>query len=124
MPTNILTQIREDMTVIDSTGDKIGTVETVQFGDEDPHNAGVETVTSKRPPMQDDTLVDYLAEAFRMNDRLAEEMRARLNRYGYIKVKRGIPGLGHYVIGADQIETVQADQVKLQKPSDELLTVS
>ncbi len=123
MATNILTQVHEDMIVFDSMGERIGTVNAVQFGDEDPHNATVEAVTDVRPKLREDAIIDQLASVFKANQGIADELRARLNRYGYIEVSRSLPGLGSYIVSADQIAAVQANQVKLQTKSDELITI-
>jgi hypothetical protein len=117
---NMLTQIHEDMPVYDRTGKKIGAVKNVQFGDEDLERPGVETSTAEAPAETDDNIVDYVAEVFATVDRIPEEFRKRLQRYGYIQVDTGLLTSDRFA-SSDQIANVTTDRVDLSVTKDELI---
>lgn len=118
---NLLTDIREDMPVYDRENNKIGTVEEIRFGDEDLERPGAETSTAQKAKVVGNTLVDDIARAIRVDDRLPEEIRSRLQRYGYVKIDTGLLTSDRYVI-ADQIEKVSADRINLKVGQDDLIT--
>ncbi|MEQ8675171.1 MAG: hypothetical protein RLP44_20710 [Aggregatilineales bacterium] len=118
---NYLTNIREDMTVVDKNNDKIGKVETVYFGDEDPTKPGAETSTRNADTMKEGTWVTEIAEALYGNDRMPEELRARFARYGYIKIDRGLFSGDRYAV-LDSVTAVSDDTVHLDIDKDELLS--
>jgi len=109
---SILSQIHEGMEVYDREGQKVGTVEHVQFGDEDPTNPGVETRTAQNPELLNNSLVENLAEALAGTNDVPEVVRARLLRYGFIKVDTGLLSSDRYIM-PDQIAHVAEDRVHL-----------
>jgi hypothetical protein len=119
---NVLEQVQKGMHVYDRDGKDIGKVEYVQFGDEDPTEHGVETVTVQRPPVSGGELLDKVLEGARPRDRMPEEFRSRLMRYGFLKVNPGILRSDRYVV-ADQIAGMSGSRVKLNVLRDELITL-
>ena len=118
---NLLPQIHEDMSVYDRTGKKIGEVRNVQFGDEDLEHPGIETATTRSHPELSDNLVDYVAKALTAEEQIPEEIRNRLQRYGYIKIDTGFLASARYA-SAEQIADVTGDRVDLNITKDELVT--
>jgi sporulation protein YlmC with PRC-barrel domain len=116
---DLLSRIYEGMEVYDSDGEKIGKVERVQFGQEDTSKPGVESATVSSTGERD-TLFDNLAEVFTDPDAVPEELRARLLRYGYIKIDTGLLKSDRYV-ESTQIAGVVEDHVNLHVTRDELL---
>jgi hypothetical protein len=119
--TGSLRGIREGMKVFDSRQEKIGEVEYVKFGDDDPATPEVEasginpTDTGGR-----DTLIDNIADAFR-TDELPEEVREKLLLQGFIRIDAdGLFAADRYVT-PDQIGGVTEDGVTLTVSKDELL---
>lgn len=108
---------REGMEVVDSTGDRIGTVETVKHGDpQAATTAGQTTRTSE--PFGD--VGDVVFGAGEGPD-LDEPMRSGLLRDGYLKVNgRGWFGSDRYV-RADQIADVSGETVTLAITKDETI---
>lgn len=117
---NMLTNVREDMSVFDRTGDKIGTVKSVHFGDENLEQPGVETTTAQTPEVRGNDLVQDFRQAISFEDRFPPEIRERMQRYGYIEIDTGILGSDHYV-RSDQIAQVDDDRVELNAALDDLL---
>lgn len=115
-----LNRVREGMDVLDSRGKKIGTVEAVQFGDEDPTSPEVNTVTGSNLSDNSDSLVENLAAAVFGDDNIPETLRARMIRYGYIRIDRGLLSSDVYALG-DQIGGVSGDEVHLNVQDDALV---
>lgn len=119
--TGSLRGIREGMKVFDSRQEKIGEVEYVKFGDDDPTTP--ETEASGINPMDTerrDTLMNNLAEAFR-SDELPEEVHEKLLLQGFIRIDAdGLFAADRYVT-PDQIGGVTEDGVTLTVSKDELL---
>jgi hypothetical protein len=109
--------VREGMTVVDSTGEKIGTVEDFAMGD-----PGAATEAGNRP--DDGGLLGDVARVFgdAGEPDVPGPARARLLRTGYIKVDS--PGFlietDRYV-PADQIDSVSGDTVRLRVTKDMLV---
>lgn len=117
----ILEQIHNGMKVYDDSHDKVGTVNYVKYGDEDPTVPGAETATARAAVAEDrDTLVDDIAAVFRPDD-LPEELRERLLRNGFIRIDAaGLFKSDRYVM-PDQIESVSEDNVQLKISKSELI---
>ena len=118
---NYLTNIREDMTVVDKDNNKIGKVADVHFGDEDPTKPGAETNTPNTDKVQPESWVMDIAEALYGNDTMPEELKARFARYGYIKVDRGLFSSDRYAT-LDSVTAVNEDTVHLGIDKDELFS--
>jgi len=117
---NILNQIREDMAVYDRQGNRIGTVDAIQFGDENPQDPGINTVTAQDPTMRDNSLIDDFARALDTGNDLPDVLRARLLRYGFFKIDTGMLSSDRYV-SADQIAGVDGDRIMLNVAEDDLI---
>ena len=109
--------VHEGMTVVDSAGEKVGTVEFVKMGD-----PGAATEAGNE--LQDTGLMGDLAEAVAGDEREPDvpgPMRARLLRTGYIKVDGGFFfGTDRYV-EPEQILRVKEDTVHLRARKEELV---
>ena len=109
--------IHEGMTVVDSAGQKVGTVEGLKMGDPG-------AVTEQGNEFQDTGFLGDIAEVFgdEREPDVPGPMRARLLRSGYIKVDS--PGFlietDRYVT-ADQIASVSGDTVRLRVTKDALV---
>jgi|SRR6266536_5127133 len=110
--------VHEGMTVVDSAGKKVGTVEGLKMGD--PGAA-----TEQGNELQDQGLLGDIAEALGGDEREPDvpgPIRTRLLRSGYIKVDS--PGFlietDRYV-AADQIASVTGDTVRLRVGKDALI---
>lgn len=118
---NNLTRIREGMTVVDNHNDKIGKVDFVQFGDEDPSRPGAETESANTDREYKETWVQEIAEALSGEDMMPEELQARFARYGYIKIDKGFFSSDRYAV-LDSVTAVDGDTVRLGIPKDELFS--
>ncbi|MGV3650472.1 MAG: hypothetical protein ACO1OK_03545 [Devosia sp.] len=115
---NLLRDIREGMSVYDRDQHKIGTVERVKFGDDDPSTPEVEATTSSEPPRQD-SLIENIAEAFAPDD-IPEALRQKLLQQGFVRLDTsGLFASDRYIL-PDQILGVSDDKVTLKVSKDEL----
>lgn len=124
--TNILNLIKEGMAVMDQNGDRLGTVETLYFGETgvDPFQSGTESETVNDPNIIDQGFVKDFAEALTGTDDIPDVLRNRLLHDGYIKIHSG--GLlfsGHRYAMRDQISTVDGDRVILKVDKDQLIKI-
>ena len=109
--------VREGMTVVDSTGEKVGKVEGLKMGDP-------EAVTGQGNELQDTGLLGNIAQAFAGDEREPDvpgPLRAQLLRSGYIKVDGGFLIETDRYVPADRIASVQGDTVHLTMPKDRLI---
>jgi hypothetical protein len=117
----LIHKIHEGMVVYDQEQNEIGTVDYVQFGDEDPLQPGVETATVN-PAQRDtrDSLLENIIDVFRPDD-IPEVLRDRLLRYGFVRVDA--PGLfnADRYISPDQIQSVTENRVMLNVSKSELV---
>lgn len=110
---NILNMIHEGMGVYNASGDRVGTVEYVKFGNEDLSKPGAQSATPDRTQNNNDSIIENFAEALWGDDDLPETVRGRLLRLGFIKVDPGLLQSDHYVT-PDMIENVTTDKVFLR----------
>ena len=113
--------VREGMTVMDSTGEKVGKVEGLKMGD-----PGAATEAGNE--LQDTGFLGNVAEAVFGDEREPDvpgPARARLLRSGYIKVDSPsfLIETDRYV-PADMIASVSGDTVHLRVPKDQLIKES
>jgi len=109
--------VHEGMTVVDSAGEKVGTVEGLKMGD-----PGAATEAGNE--LQDEGFLGDVAEVFgdEREPDVPAPMRARLLRTGYIKIDS--PGFlieSDRYVPADQIESVAGDTVRLRVTKDALV---
>lgn len=119
----LLKSIHEGMNVIDSKGDKIGTVRDLYFGaDSDEmqrHGAGA--ATAPNPNLRSDDLVQDVAQAVFGGDELPDEMRQRLINNGFLRIDTaGLFASDRYVL-PEQIARVHDEHVHLNVAKDGLL---
>ena len=119
---NPMTRIQEGMEVFDTHGDKVGSVRTVKFGDEDPDTPKVEAVQGFPADQRHDNLIMHIAEALAGMPDIPEEVQARLLRYGYIQIDRGLMQ-SDAVASGEQIASITDDTIYLNAAEDMLLTL-
>lgn len=120
---DVLSQVREGMTVYDSDRNNIGSVDAVFFGAESDQElaAGTApaTATTHRDP-SDNAFVESLAEVFDPRDQVPDELAERLHYSGYIRIDGGWFGSDRYIM-PDQISSVSDESVYLRTKSDHLI---
>jgi hypothetical protein len=115
-----LRSVEEGMKVFDSERHEIGTVEYVQFGDDNPATPEVEAAAPNTLDSRDETLMDAIARAFG-NDDLPDEIRQRLLLQGFVRIDaNGLFATDRYVT-PEQIASVSADGLMLNVTKDELV---
>lgn len=118
--TNPLSIVHEGMTVLDRHGEKIGSVDWVKMTDDDPATNAPIQVTAEGNEVGDRTVLDIVAEAFRI-DEIPEELRARLMRQGFMRMDAdGIFASDRYVL-PDQIALVSDQNVFLDVEKSALI---
>lgn len=123
----LLPIIREGMQVRDSGGELIGTVQRVQMGGgNDPVDAGRQSREAGGPadgsPGSYDAplATDLIATAFSGGQDVPAEARLDLERKGYIEIdSRGLFSANRYA-SAEQLASVEGDDVLLNVPGDAL----
>lgn len=113
---NPLNMIKEGMKVFDNTGEEVGTVEWVHFGEaEGSPSSGAASLSTE--PVQPD-LVEFLGKAFG-SDKLPDELRERLLMHGFIKIdSKKLFGADRYVM-FDQIDRIEKGKVYLKVADSE-----
>jgi len=113
--------LHDGMIVVDRDMNLIGKVETFRASDEDPTHPGPETVTGSPIVEQDrNSLTAILADVFRPDDELPQEMQEKLLRDGFIRVDgEGLFAADRYVF-PEQIERVDGDRIVLKVSRDSL----
>lgn len=110
----LLRDVHEGMTVLDADGDDLGTVAEVKMGD-----AEAATGAGQQMPESND-IVSSFGRAIRPGSGLPEQIAARLIRIGYFRVDRRLAR--DVYVAADQVQIVDADQVRLNVAADMLAT--
>ncbi|HSF34408.1 MAG TPA: PRC-barrel domain-containing protein [Candidatus Tectomicrobia bacterium] len=116
-----LTQVYEGMRVYDRSGRKLGTVEAVYLGE----LAGPDAEYGQRPmtvAVRDScafSLIDDYARA--LTERVADPMRDRLLRHGFIRIESLRPFATDRYAMPNQIDRVSGDRVVLRVKGDELI---
>ncbi len=111
---DIISHVRPGMTVVDATGEALGTVDYVRMGD-----PGAATVGADMPA--DPGFFEAIFASQSEPD-LPEPLRSRLLRLGFIKVDgEGWIDTDHYVT-ADLIDRVSGDTVTLTATKDRILS--
>ena len=107
----------------DRAGDKIGTVEEIYFGavDQDAEKRGSGPGIAPAPGRPETSLIEDFAKAFAPTDQMAESLRQRLLRHGFIKIdSTGLFAADRYVM-PDQIADVSEGRITLLVTRDELI---
>ncbi len=124
LPNNdMLLQIQTGMKVYDRNKDEIGTIEYVQFTDEDPDSPGPETATSTLDKTSADrnSFMDSIVRAVDGGDDLPDEVRQKLLRDGYIRIDTGILKSDVFAL-PQQVSSVSSEKVYLEATRDELIS--
>jgi hypothetical protein len=108
--------VRQGMVVVDSAGERIGTVEMVQMGDP-------EAVTTQGNEHPSTGLIGAMVDAVAGTEPdVPEPLRSRLLRTGYLKIDGpGLTDTDRYA-RADRIAAVTGDTVRLAVRRDQLAT--
>ena len=114
---NMLSTINEGWDVIDNTGDKVGRVETVYFGEENLADPGPETVSVNQVE-QRDPINQMLQDLLAPDKRIPDEVYSRMQRYGFLRVDRN-PLRSDRIVFSDQIKRLDGEQVHLNIAIDE-----
>jgi hypothetical protein len=117
-----LTKIKEDMTVYDADGNKMGTVEYVRFSDEDPNKLGPETTTHSEFDATKNSIVSAFALAISADD-LPDEVKMHLMRTGFIQLTTSNILKSDRYIPLDQVSDVIGENIHLSATKDEVFTV-
>lgn len=114
MTTEVMKQVRTDMTVVDVNGDEVGTVESVRMGD-----PGAVT-TEGQGGQGDNALVDVFVAAVGGGSEIPRQRQEQLVRVGFLKIDNSGVLSGDSYVGADQVDRVAGDTVHLAVGKDEL----
>ena len=112
---NILTEVREGMTVCNRANKKIGTVDEVYLGtaNEEEQELGTAPATADSPRQPGDAFGRMWAEIFHPND-VPDEVAERLWYSGYLRVDApGLFGADRFVM-PEEIDFVTHDGVHLK----------
>ncbi|GAA4421715.1 hypothetical protein GCM10023169_14890 [Georgenia halophila] len=107
-----ISDVREDMNVLDSAGEEVGTIAEVQMSDPDavtPAGQG-----------QNESLVGRIADALRPSG-LPDQAQENLARKGYVRIDAKGPFAGSRYAAADEIASVKEQTVALTIPEEKLL---
>ncbi|MGH3502163.1 MAG: hypothetical protein ACRDQA_14945 [Nocardioidaceae bacterium] len=110
-------EVREGMEVVDATGTRIGTVDTIKMGDPEAETAQGQGRGRKRDPLS------RFASTFGPGEEpdLPPDLVDRLLRRGFVKVdSKGLLARDAYV-EADRIDRVEGATVHLSVTRDELV---
>jgi hypothetical protein len=114
--------VHKGMNVYDRSGDHIGHVEQVYFGEDasttQDYSAGAATASD--PSVVGSNLVVDVAEAIFGEDPLPETLRHRLLKEGFIQVNGSLFASDRYVL-REQIASISGDDVHLNVTKDELI---
>jgi hypothetical protein len=120
MQANVLRNVHEGMKVVDARHREIGRVDWVQFGNDNPSTADAEAQTTEGMAVRNESLIDNVVDAFRIDD-LPEEIRQRLLMQGFVRIDaEGLFAADRYVT-PEQIASVSGDELMLAVEKDELV---
>jgi hypothetical protein len=120
---SVLTRIHEGMDVYNHDDDRIGKVESIYFGSVGTEEAatGTGAATADNPAMRERGFLDDLANVFRDDDDLPDELRERLLRRGFIRIdSSGLFSSDRYAT-PEQIAAVHEDRVILRTDKEGLI---
>lgn len=116
--------IREGMKVVDSAMHDIGKVETFRVSDDVPGQPEQEAA-GVSPVFQEErgNIADALADVFRGDDELPQEMQEKALREGYVRLDAaGLFASDRYIF-PEHIDRVEGDKLVLSVRKDDLLKV-
>lgn len=108
-----MSKVRDGMTVVDSTGEEVGTVAAVQMGDPQA------VTTEGQEPAENSGFLERIGEAIDAGHGLPPQAEAQLRRTGYLKIdSKGIAS--DVYASAEQVSDVSGDTVRLATEADQL----
>ena len=117
---NLLSQVNEGDIVYDRDGDQVGTVIFVQMTDEVPAKPGPETATTPETTHEPAWIGSEIAEVLVGETELPEEVREKLLRERFIRVKTGMFHADRFVM-PELITQVNDEGVYLSIVGEDLL---
>jgi len=107
---NTLSKIEEGMKIFDNSGNEVGTVEWVHFGEaEGPPPSGAASPSTEPVPSE---LPEIIRKKF-SSDKLPKELQERLLMHGFVKMdSKKLFGADRYVM-SNQIDRVEKSGVHL-----------
>lgn len=117
------TQVKEGMDVYDSDENKIGTVEFVQYTDEDYSKPGPETASTTPEPTNEFNIFKSFAKALTGEEEIPEEVRRHLERTGYIRLETGNIFESDYYVSLKNVSAIVGNNVHLSTKKDDMLAV-
>jgi hypothetical protein len=117
---NLLSKIYPGMIVTDQAQNQIGTVDYVQFGDEDPLRPRSRASTHEYGVERGEWLMETEADIF-APDELPDILRERLLLYGFVRINApGLRNAERYILPS-QIHSVEGSRVTLKVSKEELV---
>lgn len=109
--------VRKGMRVIDAAGEEIGKVEFIKMGDPEARTVGADQE-------RDGGFIQDIAAAFGYDSEpdVPPALRARLLRFGFIRIDGSNLTDGDLYVLADKIAGVSSDTVRLVLKKDQLMT--
>ena len=123
--THDVNAIKEGLDVLDANDEKIGTVDTIKFGEENSSTIGSDVSeggSGADDGIMSDSIFDDLARAIAGDDNIPDEVRQRLMVSGYFKVASGLFRNDAYVL-MDQVAHITDDHVHLNVAKDHIFHV-
>jgi hypothetical protein len=115
----MLSKIHKGMTVYDQSQTEIGTVELVQYGEEDPLKPRAHTTSYGMTPEQGEWLLESNRDVFG-TDQLPDLLRDRLLLYGFIRLNGpGLYDTERYIL-PKQIQSIDGNRITLNISKNEL----
>lgn len=105
-----LAQVREGMDVVDASGEKVGTVESIKMGD--PEAA----TTQGQTGAESDSFLSSVSQAIGAGEApdVHRQRAEHLLRVGYVKIDHSGMFSGHGYAAADEVDRVENDRVYLK----------
>lgn len=114
-PEGPISKVQPGMTVIDASGQELGTVDDIRMAD-----AGT-TTAEGQGSADGGNAFSWLAGAFGFTSGLSRQAQERLARTGYIRVDASGAFSGHRYVEASKITQVSDGEVRLSVDADSLL---
>jgi len=117
------TLIKEGMTVFDQHENKIGTVDFVQYTDEDYDDPGPETASTTPETLNEFNIFKSFAQALTGEEEMPEEVRKYFERHGYIRLETANIFESDYYISLNNVTAIVGDNVHVSTTKDEMMAV-
>jgi hypothetical protein len=125
---SVLTHVKEGMKVFDRSGDQVGEVDMVHFGEVGDTQAALGTGPAEPAEDVNDrlgegTFVDIASNLFGPDDTMEETVRNRLLQHGFVRVDVSGIFTGDRYVMPEQIASVSNDEVHLSISKDDLAKI-